>query len=284
MSFTVEPIQDGVVTIRMDDISAGWSQSFLLRSDAHHDNLLSDHAMEKKHLDRALALGAGILDFGDLGDLMQGKTDPRAEKSEVPEALRLAGNSYINAVLDYNADFYLPYVRNWALLAPGNHESKFSKVKEFDYTPELAKRFQAAGSPVQAGDYQGWVRFMFRWNGTKQKSYRLWYHHGFGGGGKVSKGVPQTYHQMASLANPDFIVSGHTHSSYWVTEMRETLDTQGRKQEQCVECLRCPGYKKGFVGNGWATEVGHGPKPRGAWMLRFFLEDDTIDYEITKAK
>lgn len=114
-----------VLTVNIPYAGKDWEQWFLLRSDAHHDNLHADHAMEKRHLDLALERGAGILDFGDLFCAMQGKWDKRADVDQLrPE---LVSAKYLDRLVEYNADFYRRYARNWILLARGNHETSIQR-------------------------------------------------------------------------------------------------------------------------------------------------------------
>jgi hypothetical protein len=285
LPFAVERTHPTVTTVRMDDISAGWQQWFLLRSDAHHDNQYCDHELEKKHLDEAKDRNAGILDWGDLFCVMGGKWDKRADPRQLPEAIRNADKPYQDAVVAYNAAFYEPYALNWVMLAIGNHESEFAKRHETNLVERLAERLKVHGSPVQVGGYQGWVRFMFQWNQTKQKSVRLRYTHGYGGGGPVTKDVIQSHRQMAFLGNADILVSGHTHDKWHVRDRQEILDVNGRPVLVDVDCIKCGSYKDEYsAGTGWACTKGFGPKPLGGWWLRFWLEGDTILREVVEAR
>lgn len=284
-SFRVEQDHPTVVTLRMDGISSGWEQWFLLRSDAHHDNAHADHALEREHLEEAKARGAGIFDFGDLHCCMQGKWDKRADQRQVIPALRECGKPYLDALVDYNAAFYLPYAENWLLMSPGNHETSVAKRHETNLTERLAERMRAAGSPVRTGTYQGWVRFRFEWNQHKQQTIRLRYTHGYKGGGAVTKDVIQVSRQLTFLGNADILVSGHTHDAWHMTRRMESLDKYGIPEMRDVECLKCPGYKDEYSpGEGWAVEGGGDPKPKGAWFLRFFLRGDEIRFECVRAK
>lgn len=282
--FVVERTADTVVTLRFDDLKPGDERWVLLRSDAHHENIGCDQKLEKKHLDEAKARGAAILDFGDLFDAMNASDDKRAEKSHLPIELRNTEKPYVSALLDYSGKFYEDYADNWALMSSGNHETGFSKRREICLTTHLAERLKSKGSPVEVGSYQGWVRFMFKWRNT-QASKRLWYHHGWGGASPTTKGIGHTQRQMAYLGNADFIVNGHVHNCYYMTDVQHSLDKNGKSVFGDVECLRCPGYKREFdTGNGWAVEKGHGPRPLGAWWLVFSLEDDQIRHDIRRAK
>jgi hypothetical protein len=284
-AFRIEQDHPTVVTVRMDGIASGWERWFLLRSDAHHDNAHADHALEREHLEQAKTRGAGILDFGDLFCAMQGKWDKRADQRQLIPELRESGKPYRDALMDYNAAFYAPYAENFILLAPGNHETGFLKRHETNLTECLAERMRAAGSGVRTGTYQGWVQFRFHWNKSKQTTLRLRYTHGYAGGGPVTKDVIQTARQLAYLGNADLLVSGHTHDGWQMTIRRETLDHRGIPRLHDVECLKCPGYKDEFSpGEGWAVERGMGPKPKGAWWVRFWMLHDEIRFECVRAK
>lgn len=252
----------------MDISSPDWEQWFLLRSDAHHDNLLANHKLERQHLDEAIERGAGILDFGDLCCAMNGKWDKRADPRQFREELR---SNYLDSLVRYNADFYLPYANSWLMIAPGNHESSVRKRHETDLTERIAERFRAAGSPVQTMPYAGWVRFMFA-RGAQRESVRLRYTHGYGGGGPVTRDIIQTSRQAVYL-DADIVVSGHTHDQFEVPIMRERLNQAGIPELEEMTFLKLGGYKDEFsAGEGWAVEKGLPPKPQGAYWLRFYRE------------
>lgn len=285
MSFQVERTHPTVLTVRMEGIKAGWEQWCLLRSDAHHDNRHCDQKLEKAHLDEAKEKGALIFDFGDLFCAMQGKWDKRSDQSQLRAELRDCGKPYLDALVAYNAAFYEPYAENWCLLSPGNHETAMMGRHETNLTERLAERLKAKGSQVEVGSYQGWVRFMFTWNGTKKRSVNLRYTHGYAGGGQVTKDLIQASRQLVYIGNADILVSGHTHDAWNVPFRREMLDHFGMPYLQDVEAIKCGGYKDEYSpGNGWSVGVGHNPKPAGAYWLRFHLKDDQIRWDVLRAK
>ena len=51
---TISETSRGCYLVDMDATSPGWSQEFLLRSDAHHDNAHTNHRLEAIHLEEAL--------------------------------------------------------------------------------------------------------------------------------------------------------------------------------------------------------------------------------------
>lgn len=257
-----------VLTVRLDVGGPGWEQWFLLRSDAHHDNKHARHDLERKHLDEAVDRGAGILDFGDASCLMQGRWDKRADPRQFREELR---SNYLDSVVRYNSDFWLPYAPHWLLMSPGNHETAVAGRHETNIVERIAERMRAAGSPVETMPYAGWVRFLFK-RDRQCQSVRLRYTHGYGGGGPVTRDVIQTARQ-AVYVDADIVVSGHTHDQFIVPIMRERINHQGTPELEEMTFVKCGGYKDEYSGGGgWAVEKGICPKPLGAMWLRFYRD------------
>lgn len=283
LPFQVTQTKPTVTTVRLQPTTNGWEQWFLLRADAHHDNTHCRHDLELKHLRQAQEREAGMLDFGDLFCAMQGQWDKRADMNQFRPELRRP--DYLSALIDYNSDFYRPFAANFTLLTRGNHEDSVLNRHHIHLTDYLGKNLRAAGSPVQIGLVQGWVRFLFTFQKTKRQSFKLRYHHGYGGGGPVTKDTIQANRQMVFLDDVDFVVSGHTHDSFHVTYRREGVTHEGFPYVRDVECIKCPGYKDEYSpGEGWAVHKGHPPKPLGAWWLRFFMEENKIQSELIRAK
>jgi hypothetical protein len=286
LPFTVSRDHPCVVTVRMD-WKTRQEQWFLLRSDAHHDNRHCDQSLERKHLEQAKERGAGILDVGDLFCAMQGKWDKRSDVTQARPELQVS--NYLDALVNYCADFYEPYAPNWVLLAPGNHEGSIHDRHQTNLTERLAERLKAKGSPVQVGTYQGWVRFLFTVYKAQRSSVKLRYTHGYGGGGQVTRDIIQANRQMVYIGNADILVSGHTHDAWEVPVRREVLLDSGRPELRDVDCVKCGGYKDEFSpGQGWAVGKGHNPKPLGARWLRFYTEGSkvrtAVKYELLRAK
>ena len=272
----------------------GWEQWFLLSSDRHHDNPKTDQKLEKKHLDQALERNALIMDFGDLFCAMQGKYDPRGTKADIrPEHQCL---NYFDALVDSSVEFYKPYAKNIVLLGKGNHETSILKRQEIDLNQRLIYGLnKETGSSIVSGGYSGWVQVRFRdsrkGGGTGGgETYNLWYHHGFGGGGPVTKGVIQANRRATFLPDAHIIVGGHIHEEWRVTYQRARLTVKGKpyQDEQMHVCL--PTYKDEYQdgANGWHIQQGRPPKPLGAAWLRFYYEytkgQKCIKYEIIRAK
>jgi len=270
-----------------------WEQWFLLGSDRHHDNAHTNWKLETKHLEEAKEKDAGILDFGDLFCAMQGKWDRRSDTDQCrPEHQQ---GRYLDALVDTAHEFYAPYVKNWLFLSSGNHETSIEKRHETNLTQRLAEKMRAKGTsnPI-VGAYCGYIRFRaVRKNmpaGTRG-SIVLSYHHGYGGGGPVTRGVIQTNRMSVYLPDAHIVVSGHTHDSWVVPVARSRITGSGRPYLDRQVHVRIPGYKDEYSGGeGWHHHRGGPPKPQGAYWLRIYPtrgEDGksiTVDFEVSEAR
>lgn len=279
----VEHTRGNVVTIRYPEVRKGFEAWILLRSDVHHDNPHSDRKMEKRHLEEAVERDAWIIDNGDLFCAMQGKWDKRASKETVrPEHQK--GN-YLDALIETAADFYRPYAERFAVLGRGNHETSIRSRHETDLTERLAERLRLAGSPVIASGYSGWVVFRFLIGGTQSTSLILHHYHGSGGGGPVTHGVIEANRVAVYTPDPHIVLLGHTHTEWILPVARQRISSAGVLYRDEQFFVRVPGYKDawGDGSGGWEVERRHGPKPKGAAWLRFWLQGQEIRYEVRRA-
>ena len=272
-----------VLFITFDDISSGWEQWILLSSDRHHDSIKCDRKLEKRHLELAKERDALILDFGDMFDAMQGRRDPRRSYEEMrPEYM---GINYFDLLIEDAVEFYAPYAKQFALLAPGNHESAVERESGVNLLSNVIHRLNVEhGGQIHPGGYGGWVKFQFSIGG-KRSSKNLKYHHGKGGNAPVTKGVIDTNRQAAAISNADIVVNGHNHGNYIMALGRESLSRTGKIERSPMWFVRTPGYKNDFGDghNGWAVEKGFTPTPNGAVWLRFSMRSDSIDTELIPA-
>ena len=267
------------ITIKIDDIKAGWEQWVLLRADAHHDSIYCDRIQEKRDLETALARDAIILDFGDLFDAMQGHDDRRRAKVELRPEYNVS--NYFDAIVEDACAFYKPYANNWVMLARGNHETSVRDKIETDLTNRLAYAMRTDKHSVLVGGYGGWIRFMFDYG--HRQSRNLKYFHGSGGGGPVTKGVIQSNRQAAILDMADIVVNGHVHEAWHLLLKREGITTSGKHYQRAEHHVRTPGYKNAYNdgSEGWEIETGKPPKPVGCVWVRFSYFAESITTDIT---
>lgn len=290
-SFTVEMTPDGDAVP-----TANWEQYFLLVSDAHIDNAHADRSMFDKHMRQCRERGAYWMSNGDFLCLMQGKADNRADTSACrPEHQR---GRYLDAVINTTADYIAPHADMALLFAPGNHETAVKRRCETDMNERLVEAAKARNPqcPAHAGSYANWVRFLVRQKDRRQvvgNSIVMYMHHGYGGGGPVTRGTIQTARMAVYLPDADIIWTGHTHDEWIMPIQRARLSLHGRPYLDRVMHVRSPGYKDEFSEqNGWAVEKGMPPKPKGALWLRFYMDHARVNgnparrlrYEVREAQ
>lgn len=265
--YSIERTGKNVLTLRHNDVAKGWGQSYLLMADVHWDNPYCDRALLKRHLDIAKERGAGVLVFGDFFCAMQGKYDKRADKSALrPEH---QGGNYLDLLVDTAADYFAPYVDIVVMMGDGNHETAIRNHLETDLLARLCEKIGA-----QHMGYSGFVRFMFEAAaGGNRSSRRLYWHHGYGGGGPVTKGVIGT-NRRASYVDADLFASGHIHESTIVENTVLRLSDSGVEQLITQLHIQLPTYKQEFdLRGGFHIERGRPPKPLGAWLLNFYYRE-----------
>lgn len=269
-----------IIDIPYEDNSA-WEQYVLLSSDRHHDNPKCDWSMERRHLDLAMERGAIIVDVGDLFDVMQSKGDRRHTKGQLRKEYKK--DNYLDAVVDEATEFYGPYGHLFAVLGRGNHDELIRTKLETDLLKRLANNIGTT-----TGGYNGFVRFQFRRaSGTGGRySKTMFYVHGAGGGGPVTRGVIKTNRRATVLSSADIIASGHIHEAWCLENVQYDLSRQGKVRLRTQYHVQCPTYKDEFKnGIGWAPANELSPKPLGAWWMRFYrIGDDGIGVEFTRAQ
>lgn len=242
---------------------------FLLTSDRHWDNPDSDLAMQEKHLKQAVERDALVIDTGDFFCAMQGKYDKRSDKSKLrPEHQR---TDYLDALVKTSADWFSPYQDRFAVIGQGNHETAILKNHETDLTQRFVERLNGNNThKVHVGGYSGYIKLRFLGQtGGAGKSLLIKYHHGYGGGGPVTKGVIQSQRQAVYDVDPDIVLSGHVHEQYIFPIEQVRLNDKGRIYQRTQYHVRIPSYKNEYKDGhgGWHIETGKPPKPIGAWWL-----------------
>lgn len=267
-----------VLTIRHEGVAAGWEQRYLLMADVHFDNPHCDRRLLTKHLEQAKAHSAGILVFGDWFDAMGGKCDRRAAKTELRAEFK--ADNYLDLLVDGSADYLTGYPL--MMLADGNHETSIRSHLETDLLERLAHSIRA----IHMG-YSGFVRFMFEREGGGRRTHRtLYWHHGSGGGGPVTKGVTQTNRHAASV-EADIYVSGHIHESWCVENVVASLLDSGRVSLKTQTHICLPTYKDEYhMAGGYHIEKGRPPKPLGAYWLVWHYDGSqpgNVGYRVERA-
>lgn len=257
------------INITLDGV--GDEQWVLLQSDVHWDSKHCDRDMLEAHWHEARDRDAPILDNGDFFDCMGGKWDRRTNKADLRPEHQQA--DYFDALITTSAAALKPYQDLLTVRGQGNHETAILKHHETNLTDRLVDRLRTQGAPhVRLGGYSGYVVFAVHYQQTRRKPFKLFYHHGYGGGGAVTRGVITTNRQAVFLADADLVWTGHVHDAYDVRIARVRLNADCNAVEHTEQThLRTPGYKQEYADGygGWHIERGGPPKPLGSKWLRF---------------
>lgn len=263
MSYTIERTGDDVLTVRHDPYATGWEQRYLLVSDVHWDNPHCDRNMLKRHFDQAVAGGAGILSIGDWFDAMGGRSDPRRSKSGT--RVEHSADNYLDRLVDDAAAWLEPYRGSLVMMADGNHETSIRRNLETDLLARLCRRLDVAHM-----GYSGFLRYMFQAQQGGRHQLRMFWHHGDGGGGPVTRGVIGTNRRAVYLPDADIVVTGHIHEAWNVEVPRVRLNDVGRVYRDSQLHIQLATYKDEMtLSGGYHIEKGRGPKPLGGWWLVF---------------
>lgn len=254
------------------------SQWVYLSSDWHWDSVKCDRDRLLEDLVLAKKLDAAVCSFGDHFDCMGGKYDPRSGKADIRPELQV-GN-YFDEIINQNAEWLMPFTDQMAVITPGNHETAIRKRQETCLTTRIVDRLRAAGSQVVQGGYSGWVLIRGQLGGTRTRVYKLWYHHGFGGGGPVTRGVIDFSRMMVDV-DADAIVSGHVHQKTLMEATRHRISSSGIPTISPVHLVRSSTYKRDSVSDGWGVEKGMAARPVGGWWLKIRWATDKRSLKAT---
>jgi hypothetical protein len=205
---------------------------------------------------------------------MGGKYDPRSSKDELRPEL-LSGN-YFDSVVEQCAEWLRPYSNQIAFISPGNHETAIRKRQETCLTTRLVERLRADGSKARQGGYAGWVIIRGKHTGRSSAQHRLWYHHGYGGGGPVTRGVIDYSRYLVDI-DADSIVAGHIHQRTLIEAARQRITANGIVRVRPIYLVRSASYKSESLTDGWAVEKGMSSRPLGGWWLRLEFGPQCIE-------
>lgn len=266
------------------DFTKQKSFEFLLTSDHHWDNPKCDRKLLKNHLDEAVKRKAGIIMNGDTFCLMQGKGDPRRNKADIRPEHNNA--KYLDSIVKTAVEWYAPYRKNIIVAGYGNHETTIIKHQETDVLQRWADLMNLTynDSNITVGGYAGFVMFRAitgkNANGRLIQSAgkRLYYFHGAGGGGVVTKGVIGT-NRLASSVDADIYTTGHIHENWVHNDIVITPNVYAKRIEaREVTHISTSTYKREWnASGGFHTERGAPMKPIGSAWIKLSLFLDKLD-------
>ena len=268
-NWTVNEISRQVHRVTFTNIRAGWEQYVLIKADDHYDSAHCDRDLLSRHHREAVARGAPVFCFGDLFDAMQGKWDKRADQNQLRPEHR--GNNYLDKLVNTATDYYGKFADSLALITPGNHEQSILDRHQTNITERLVTNLRHKSDTVHMGGYWGFVLFTFGCG--KPITKQLHYHHGYGGGGEVTRGFIDN-NRTRGQYNADIFVSGHVHRRNMDENIITECTGNGAIALRKQLFLRASTYKNET--DGWHATKGRAARPIGGWWLRF-------SYRTTKA-
>jgi hypothetical protein len=264
-------------------LKAGQEAWLLWLADEHWDHPKCDLNLLKSHHNEARDRGALVVKVGDTFCAMQGKGDPRGDKESVRE--EHWGGNYLDLLVKTAADWYSPWKENIAVIGLGNHETSVYKHHETCLIDRLCQSLRDKGGIAHKGGYSGWIRMLLTHSATQRWSYRAFYHHGFGGGGPVTKGMID-FNRIAEWVDADAIISGHVHWKNCTPVERMRINDASAIQRDQMHFIRCGTYKDEFEDGhaGFHVEKGRGPRPLGGWWQRFSVRNKKFQVDWIEAK
>lgn len=272
MNWTIKEVSKQSYECRFKIKSAKEKIRILLMSDEHWDNVGCNRTVLRQHHNQALKFGAPIFKFGDTLCLMQGKWDKRKSDKQLRPEHR--GDDYLNKVLETATEWYEPFKDNIALITGGNHEQSILQRHDFDILRPLTHNLG-----VHYGAYQGFVRFVFEIPGkvaghacTSCSAVLCW-HHGYGGGGEVTRGMIDN-NRTRSQYLADIYYSGHIHRRNADENMLIKCGRRGIVEEVQQWFLRGSCYKQ--EKDYYHISNGRAGRPLGGWWLEIeFTRQET---------
>lgn len=251
--------------ITFHNCKAGSEFEVLIQSDEHWDNAHCDRKLLARHHEEAIAKGAPILKIGDLFCAMQGKWDKRADQNQLRPEHR--GGSYLDLLVNTAGKWYQPYANNIALITPGNHEGSILLRHETNLTERLLVKLREQSPVPHMGSYCGFVQFRFDF-GSNFYTKILNYHHGYGGGGEVTRGMIDN-NRTRGQYHADIYVGGHIHRRNSDENIIISCSPSGEIKRSQQLFLRSSTYKDEWDGNGYHVVNGRAARPLGGWWLKF---------------
>ena len=287
MKYNVIEHDKNLHTIELKTTSRTGRVPVLHISDVHFDSKYCKRDVLKRHLNIALERGALINIYGDLFDMMGAKKDPRSVKGDIrPEYNH---PDYFNYVIEDAVKFLKPYAENICMVTYGNHETSITYHHESDKLKyliwELNKDIE---NKIHLGAYAGYIRYKVVNHKTSICVFRQYYHHGFGGNARRSKGMLNVDLLLKQHPDADLYVFGHIHQKWAKVEnITKLIDVSQAPNIQTVKkvYLQMASYKDDITNapHGWAIQKGFDTPEIGGYFtyLNYHFGSKTLDKNIT---
>ena len=133
-------------------------------------------------------------------------------------------------------------------------------------TTRLVERLKIMGSPCVQSGYAGWLLFTLAMSGGSRVTSSLYYHHGYGGGGAVTRGLIDFSRWLVDV-DADILAAGHVHQRMCVEASRQRLSPGGIPRITPIFLIRSASYKQECLTDGWSVEKGMSSRPLGGYWV-----------------
>ncbi len=261
-------IQHGpqAATLKLKPMRSGDKQRLLLIADEHWDNVNCQRELLASHLQEALDTDSPVIRVGDTYCAMQGRWDPRADRSQLrPEH---SGNDYLDQLVATSVRWYREYAPVIALSMTGNHEASIYLRNQtnllqrwHDLTRSKCREYIGI-----VGGYSGFLGISIPTTGSRSIHRTMYLHHGYGGGGEVTRGFID-HSRTRGQAIADVYVSGHIHRRNVDENMILTYHPGAHSVEKRQQLfVRCGTYKS-EENCTWHVSKGRAARPLGGYWL-----------------
>jgi hypothetical protein len=196
------------------DLIDGKTASIRFMSDLHIGAAAVDYDCLKNDIEQARLQQDRVLVGGDLLDLILTRDRKRFHLEALHPRLRDSSH-LVNAAMDWAEELLAPIASQIDLIGPGNHETKFSQISDFDPLIELAKRLTARaskGHSVPYGGYAGLINYTLKTPCKKStQQYKIVHWHGAGHGGSLSTALGEFSQKLGIIENADVLWFAHRH-------------------------------------------------------------------------
>lgn len=262
---------------------SGQVKRICLLSDVHWDNAQCRLDLLQDVLEQAKQGDIPVFFFGDTFCAMQGKWDPRASQDALRPEHR--GGSYLDSLVNTSIEWFTPYKDVIAFCSPGNHEASIQRRHETDLTSRLVGGLRKAGARTIQGSYWGFITVLasIGKGASAHDSRVIHYHHGYGGGGEVTRGMID-HSRTRGMYLADVYVSGHIHRRNQEENIICTVTRRGQIQYRQQLFLRSSCWKDESQSEWHSGLMGRGPRPIGGWWLDIHIDKrgPARNYQIAK--
>lgn len=243
----------------------------LFISDVHTDAPNCDRKLLFDHLEAIKRNNGLVFVIGDMWDVMQTRYDPRRSRDGMREEDLLTEEAYLDSVIDNSLKFYDKYKDNIVFIGRGNHEDVITKNSGTNITRRFIKEINRENSHSNTayGSYSGIIVLNFYTQSNNKCQYAIYYHHGFGGNAKRSKGVLNIDLNEAFISGVRMFVSGHDHNKWHMPRDKFRLNGNNTDIEVVdVQHMKLGSY---LSRNDWATSKGFENTRRGGYFVNFTM-------------